>query len=461
MKEASDAARRGDAEAAADAARRAEAALQEASRSLDANLEEAAAGQAEASGELARTQAELNERTRALEEAVREGSLSEEARDEVRAAMKRAGEAMERAQASLESGRSASAASEEREAVGALRDASEAAREGVIPSTDEGRERAEELARRQEELRQELLDLARRIEERENAKPMPALDRADQAAEDAARSLGEGDLSQAEKQEDEVQAELRQVKKELGEEEERYQRLRAEEQLFRIAEEGRALLEEHLAQIEAVAEIDAQRSAGSPPSRAQRLRLRRVARSESGLAERARGMSEAVAEEGSLATGLLLRNIADDLDRVAEDLGEKGDYQTGDRTQSLQRSIAASIQRLLDVLKQEQARRAKESKNQPQQKQDQQQGEQPLVPDAAELKLLRSMEQDLQVSVAELLRDPEALAGDPAEVDPHVLREISRLGLRHERITEIFRTMRQRIGVPDPPPSNSEDQDRP
>jgi hypothetical protein len=36
------------------------------------------------------------------------------------------------------------------------------------------------------------------------------------------------------------------------------------------------------------------------------------------------------------------------------------------------------------------------------------------------------------------------------DVDPLLLEDISRLARRHERVYELFRGFRQRIGVPDP-----------
>jgi hypothetical protein len=115
---------------------------------------------------------------------------------------------MQRAAGELSEGKSASAAGSQREAREALQRAAESARDGVSPKTPEDQARAEELAREQERIRQEILDLARRAEERKNAKPLPNLDRADQSAAKASESLDQGDLSQAEQGEEETEREL-------------------------------------------------------------------------------------------------------------------------------------------------------------------------------------------------------------------------------------------------------------
>ena len=68
---------------------------------------------------------------------------------------------------------------------------------------------------------------------------------------------------------------------------------------------------------------------------------------------------------------------------------------------------------------------------------------QPLIPDSAELKLLRRMELDLRESVDALRTLYPDLDAAP-ELDPAVLRELTRLAARHERVTELFRDLRAR-----------------
>ena len=72
-----------------------------------------------------------------------------------------------------------------------------------------------------------------------------------------------------------------------------------------------------------------------------------------------------------------------------------------------------------------------------------------LVPDVAELRLLRRMERDLLESVEEvLLLHPELLEG--GVFDPLLLEDITRLGHRHERTSNLFSEFRERLGLPDP-----------
>ncbi len=454
MRASAEAARTNQAEAAQAEARKAEQALAEAQASLGAARSQAAEAQAKGAEALAQAQAELAQAAGQASEKVESGSMSEAAQAETKTALEKAQQAMERAQKELEEGRSASAASSQREAMQELREALSSANEGVAPESAEDRAQAEELAREQEEIREELLDLARRIRERENASPMPDLERANDAAEEAKESLEQGQLSQAEQKEREVEQELKQIKSKLEEEEDQYQKLRDEEKLFRIAEETQALIEAHREQMQELIELDALRQAGSPPSRAQKLRLRRISREEESLGHRALEMSTAIVEEGALVAGQLFANAADDLDRIATALSDAGDYETGARTQALQRDVDEAFVWMLDALQEEQARRQEEDKKK------EEQGEQPpqegenkdsLIPDTAELKLLRRMEISLQDDVLLILQlNPDLADTPPEDVDRHILRDISRLALRHERITENFSAMRRRIGIPEP-----------
>lgn len=449
MREAAQAARQGDADQAQESSARALEQLSEAAEALGVARQQASERTSEGAQAAAQEQGALAEQAEGARDQAQEGSLSPEARETVEEALAEAAEAMERAGRELSEGKSASAAGSQRQAVDALQQAQRASREGVTPSTPEDQARAEELAAEQERIREELLDLARRIEERRDGQSMPSLSRASQSAGEASESLSQGELSEAEQAEQDVERELENALEELREEEEAYERLRQEEVLFRIAEETQNMLEVHREQMTAVREIDASRSDGEP-SRAQKLRLRRVAREEESLAERADEMAVAIANEGTDVTAELMRGVHDDLLRIGRDLGPEGDYRTGERVQALQLDVEENLEWLLEALRDEQQRRQQEQQQQQQQQQNQdQQGKEPLVPDVTELKLLRRMEVEVQDAIDRLLIQYPELE-DPELVDPLVLEEILRLASRHERITTLFSGFRERLGLPAP-----------
>jgi len=119
--------------------------------------------------------------------------------------------------------------------------------------------------------------------------------------------------------------------------------------------------------------------------------------------------------------------------------------------QSRQREVERHLVWLIEALAEERERREQEQQQQQQQKQQQEQsseGEERLVPDSAELKLLRRMELEVQGQIERLIElHPELRTGD---ADPLVLEDIVRLAGRHERLTTLFEGFRARLGLPAP-----------
>ena len=274
---------------------------------------------------------------------------------------------------------------------------------------------------------------------------------AQEAAEQAASELQQGNLQQAEESEREVEQELRQTRDRLEEEEEQYQELRQEELLFQIAEEVDQMLTTHREQMTATREAHLGRAGAARVDRRTRVKLRAIAREEEALGLRAEEIAEKLEEEGVMVFHEIVRNVESDLVRVARDMGETGGYQSGDRVQALQEDVENSLEWLEEALKDEMQRREQEQEEQEQQDQgDQQQSPTPLVPDVAELKLLRRMEVDL-LEQLDQIRDLHPELADPDhEPDPLLMEELSRLAYKHRRVAELFREFRRRLGVPEP-----------
>jgi hypothetical protein len=441
MREASRAARGEEAPAAARAAAEAEAELERAREGLARAREEGRAKEA-STAPLAGEQRELAERAAQARDDASRAELAEDSGAEARRALEEARQAMERAAGELEAGKSASAAGSQRQAVEALQRAQSAASGGVRPSSDAQRKEAGELAEEQRQVEKELLDLATRERERKDSKAAPSLERAGASAEQASGALDEGDLEEAEEQEERVQKEVQEAIRQLNEEEESYQRLRQEELLFRIAEEVATLLEGHRKAMEETRAVDSAREPGQRPSRAQRLALRRISKEEGALAARSGEIAVAIGAEESVVFAQMMHEVRQDLERIARDLDESGDYQTGSRVQALQQDAEESITWVLEALKQEQRDRQRQAQEQQQGQQGEQGQNRPrLVPDVAELKLLRRME------VETLDRLDQLLLLQPEGDD---LGDVQRLAERHERTSELFKQFRERLGIPEP-----------
>src|SRR5262249_32520347 len=266
----------------------------------------------------------------------------------------------------------------------------EGARKGSNPESPEDREKAKELAKEQERIRNELLELARRNEKRDAAKPTPSLNQAGSSAGKAKDALEEGDLQNAQGSEEDAERKMREAVSQLSEEEEQYQKLRAEELLFKVAEQVKGLLESHREQMKETVAIDGARKPGDAATHTQRLRLRKVSKAEETLATHAGEVEKAIRAEESLVFAQVLNEAGRDLLRAAKDLGEEGGFQSGDRVQAIQQDVEQGLSWLYDSLQFEKERRRKdESSGSGQQ---QQRGRNRLVPDAAELKLLRQLE---------------------------------------------------------------------
>jgi hypothetical protein len=401
----------------------------------------------------AEQQRALAESARRLESSLEGSNLDGEARERVRSALEDAADAMDRAAEQLAEGRPAAAGAPQQEARSALERAQDESRAGRRPTRPEDRQRAQELAEAQRALTERLLELESLDRERDQGRPNQDLAQAGEAMRRASEALEQGDLDRAQQEERRARAELEQAAEELEAREREYEQLRQEELLFRIGEECRELAEAHAEQLAQTIEIDGNRERGSAPGRADRLRLRRVAREEQGLAERAGEMAAELEAEASFVFAEILRQVEIDLSTVAREMDEAGGYQSDRRVQGLQRDVAERLQWLIDALEQELERRDREQRQSEQGDQQQQQqgqsGQEQLVPDDAELRLLRRLEIEVQAGVAELrLLYPELEEG--GEVDPLVFEDIARLATRHERLTRLFGSFRESVGLPDP-----------
>ncbi|MGK0218175.1 MAG: hypothetical protein ACI9HE_001663 [Planctomycetota bacterium] len=465
MAEAEKAARNLDAKDAAEQAQAASEALAKAQAAMEqAMAEQQASASSDAASErkaTAEAQAALAEQVAAAQSQASQGSMSPEAQAGVEQAMQKAQEAMEKAAEQLQSpGESRAASKSQSEAIEALDEALDQAQAGVEPQGQAGEDKAQELAERQRKVEEELLDLARRNAEREGALSDADIKSAAESASEAAESLEQAggspppqsqeendpkkDLSEAVEEERETERKIDEALAELEEEEQQYQELRQEELLFQIAEEVEAMLVPHREQMAATSELDASRE-GTRVTRALRVRLRGIAREEEAILARATKVADALEGEGVIVFHEIVRNVEADLVRIVRSLGES--YSSGDRVQALQEDVLTSLEWLEAALRQELEDREQQESEPPPPSEGEPQ-EPPLVPDVAELKLLRQLETEVLARIQQFvdlhpeLRDPEI------QPNPLVLEDISRLAYRHRRVAELFSMFRERLGIP-------------
>jgi hypothetical protein len=361
--------------------------------------------------------------------------------------------AMQSAAKSLSSGSPTAASKSQREALSELEKAAEKAGESGPLSKPEDKAEAEALAKEQEKIRQELLDLAKRNQKRDAARPTPGLAKAGSSATKAQSQLEEGDLDDAQESESDAEREMRQALSSLSEEEEQYQKLRAEELLFKVAEQVKALQDAHREAMRETKEIDGARHGSETATHTQRLRLRKVSKTEEGLAARAADMEKAIRAEESLVFAEVLDRVDRDLVRIAKDLGDEGGFQSGDRVQAVQQDVDQGLAWLYQALQAEKdRRRQEESESKGQSPSSNERGRNRLVADAAELKLLRQLEVE-NLDALEKFKAAHPELSDPSsvgELDPRLLEDLSRLADRHSRTSDLFEKFRKRLGLPDP-----------
>jgi colicin import membrane protein len=452
LEAAAEAARQGQAEAGRESAEQGQEALQRALAEITQALEKAndRADGAERS-QLQERQDQLAEKIGQLGEQASQGSMKPSAQGEVQGSLSEAQESMQQASSQMGSnGSQSDAQKSQREAIDQLEQARSAAEEGIEPQTPEQKERAQEQAERQEAIKERLLELAKLNEERDSPLPQPNLAKAASSASEASESLQEGDLSQAQQQEEQTEQQIREALDDLEEEEEQYQRLRQEELLFRVAEEVQAMLEMLEEQMRATQEIDASREGRTSVSRSDRVRLRNTSREFEAIAQRASQVRGAIAKEGVAVFAEIVRNVEADLVRIARDMGEGGGYQSGERIQALQEDVHRNLIWLKDALEKELDDRQQEQEP-PSPGGSGPQPPPPLVPDVAELKLLRMMEVEVIAKLKQQLQLHPELAGPTEDLDPLLLEDISRLAYQHNRISELFTLFRERLEIPAPP----------
>jgi hypothetical protein len=328
------------------------------------------------------------------------------------------------------------------------------------PLSDEQKQQLADLGKREQQLAEEILRLAEEIERSKNPGARQALEQANSEAQRAAQALDRADDEEAEAAERNAEQKLEEAKQRLEEERNRYMNLRHEELLFRIVEE----LKEFQSRQEDVSrqtrELDAERGEDERLRRSLRSRLRGIAQQEKELADKAKFLREALEQEGSQVFSFVLRANQEDLEQVNTLMGG-AEQDTGDYVQGLQKDVEKRTAELLAALKKEMNRRQDEGQNQdqqqnPQQNQNSNEGanKPKLVPDIAELKMLKLLEEDILDRTQQFRTLYPNL--EFGELTEYQRNRLDRLAHRHNQITEIFSRFMKLLGIEDNPQQPSE-----
>ncbi|MCH8854341.1 MAG: hypothetical protein IID41_17070, partial [Planctomycetes bacterium] len=172
--------------------------------------------------------------------------------------------------------------------------------------------------------------------------------------------------------------------------------------------------------------------------RRQQLQAIEQGRQQNGLAELAAECLQVLRDDG---TTIVLPQL---VDLLREDMlaaaGRLTDLRCGSLTQSIQREIIAALENILDAIEQEQQSDG-QTGNQQEQQQQTQQGDPPLLPASAELKLLAN----LQESVFRRTRALHRVGGQNAE-------QLGRIARRQSDVARMATEMSSRMERSQPQP---------
>jgi len=332
----------------------------------------------------------------------------------------------------------------------------------------------EELARRQEALNQEM---RARQQQEEVAPDQRALEQAARHGEEAARLLDpdrptpeagagqeqegpEGNqakpdreqedpgaqaerLQRATKEQAEALEALRQAAQAARKESERLQEGQRAEDLLDVAREAEKLLERHRAVAGPLEELVAGLGPGRPP-RSTRVRLRRWAEEETALSAEAAGLALAIRDRGGDIFPFMLNGLRDDHRLLAGRLGPPG-YRAGSRETELAGRITAGWVELIAALRTEAERIRQRIEAPASQGQQGEEQPRPLVEFAAELQLLKRLQENLRERLDGLRRRRATLSAAGLEVDEDDLREIEGLAERQQELRRLYESMLERL----------------
>ncbi|GEM_PF-3486621 len=436
-------------------------AIENARKRLQDEASSQASRNAERAAEAASGQKNLRKRTeqtlRALARASKEGRINPNQERAVRDRVTKALKAMRNAEKNLAEGFMGGAAKAQTRASNELERAARALERERSLRPDQKRE-WNRLAEAQERLAREILELARRIDPKKNPEARRALDRARSAASKANQEMREDRPREAEQAQAEAERKLDEAEKHLKKERDRYWRLRQEELLFRIKDEVASLILKQREINRKTLDVSAERGDSVRIPRRLRSRLRALSRAENELAGRARFLADNLEKERTIVFTYVLRSIVEDLELVGKFLGRRRP-QLDRFVLGLQREILERM-KMMKASLEEEIRRSKEERKDPQRPkapENTNEGDSKprLVPDDAELKMLKRLEEDTKARIQVLL----SLIESSPSLELDLRNSIERLALRHAKVSDLFRRFLESRGIPGSESGGEKDED--
>lgn len=318
-------------------------------------------------------------------------------------------------------------------------------------------EPGEELAKKQDETGEKTNKLGEEMKQSEagggqggkpgepgeggEGEPSPGSEKVQEAKEEmkqASKDLRKKDPKEASKKQKKAAKDLKQARDEI---EERLAQLRKEMQLEKLAAlEARfqQMLDLQKPLTIATAELDKARGAANPPgklTRTQRLALKKSAEDERAIAELAQKALDIIIEDGtSVVFAHVTGQLRDDLRGVGVLLDDEG---TGPYVQDQQKEIERTLAELIEALQKAQ-KQEEESEGEGEGEGEQGEDNEPLLPNSAELKLLKAAQ--LRVNRRTTSFDTVR----PAELTPVLKTEVRNIAQRQEEVVQMTEEMSER-----------------
>jgi hypothetical protein len=256
------------------------------------------------------------------------------------------------------------------------------------------------------------------------------VDQAGKHMQKAAQQMQQGSPQQADGQQQEAINQLEEALEELQETLQQLRQEQQEEQLRSLQSRFRSMLARQLAINTRTKELDdkGQRQW----THADELAVAELAQGEADLTEQAAQALRILEEDATtVLIPVLVEQLRDDLQSITSRLEKR---KTGPATQQRQSLVAETLTELLDAVKQAQQQMRQRGQSQ---EGGGQRPESKLVPDSAELKLLRTR----QKSLNERTKKFHEQAGDPAQATDVQTELLQELGRQQQRLAELARRM--------------------
>ena len=269
--------------------------------------------------------------------------------------------------------------------------------------------------------------------------PAPGSHSVEQAGEnmdDAADDLDKNEPAEASRDQQKAIDQLEQAREELEQALDQLRREQQEQLLRGLESRFRAMLAKQLAINQDTVNLETKgRKAWV---HADTLRLAGAAQDESALADQAGQALLILEEEGTtIVFPVIVEQLREDMQEVARRLREK---KTGTATQRIEADVVTALEELIEAIKD--LRKQRESGEMAPGGGGQSQNP-PLLPDSAELKLLRSCQQRVNRQTLDAFETYDPSQDEPPS--PEARRDLDRVADRQQKVADMARKMNERM----------------